>query len=118
AGHAVSARGELRGMRRPLARLGDDPDVALADALRRATIARLRRHPCPELVEVLSPRWQEHVDGSDLFVLVRLAADADPATLTVQLGAGPAETPDPRNVSPTPGWPRLSCTPAGGPRLP
>jgi hypothetical protein len=112
-GQTITARRELRGMRRPLARLGDDADVALTDALRRATIARLRRHPCPELVEVLSPRRQEHVEGGDLFVLVRLAADAEASTLTVQLGAGPAATPDPGNVSATQGWLRLSCTPTG-----
>src|SRR5215813_3508133 len=45
AGQTGAARRELRGMRRPLARLGDDADVAITDALRRATIARLLRHP-------------------------------------------------------------------------
>src|SRR5262245_10033925 len=113
AGQTGAARRELRGMRRTLSRLGDDTDVAITDALRRATIARLQRHPCPELVEVLSPRRQEHVEGGDLFVLLRLAADADPATVTVQLGAGPASAPDPGDVSATQGWLRLPCTPAG-----
>src|SRR5215467_12362271 len=117
AGHTASARRELRGMRRPLGQVGDDADVALTDALRRATLARLERHPCPELVEVLSPRWQERVDGDSLFVLVRLAADADPATLTMQLGAGPVSAPDPGDVSATQGWLRMACTPAGARQL-
>src|SRR5262245_8805612 len=117
AGQTGAARRELRGMRRPLARLGDDADVAITDALRRATIARLRRRPCPELVEVLSPRRREQVEGDELFVLVRLAADADPATLAVQLGTGPASAPDPGDVSATQGWLRLSCTPSGAQTL-
>lgn len=117
AGHTASARRELRGMRRSLGRLGDDADVALTDALRRATLARLERHPCPELVEVLSPRWRERVDGDSLFVLARLTADADPATLTMQLGAGPVSAPDPGDVSATQGWLRMACTPAGAQQL-
>src|SRR5262249_60741308 len=80
-------------------------------------VAGLARHPCPELVEVLSPRWQERVDGDSLFVLVRLAPDADPATLTMQLGAGPVSAPDPPDVSATQGWLRMACTPAGAQQL-
>jgi hypothetical protein len=34
---------------RALADVADQPDAILADALRRATIDRLRRQPCPEL---------------------------------------------------------------------
>src|SRR5262249_21122883 len=89
AGHPASARRELRDMQRPLGRVGNDADVALTDALRRATLARLERHPCPELVEVLSPRWQERVDGDSLFVLVRLAPDPHPATRTLPPSPGP-----------------------------
>src|SRR5262249_31808748 len=67
AGRTTAARRELRGMGRPLARLGTDVDVLATDALRRATIDRLARRPCPELALVLSPRWNEHVRDAELF---------------------------------------------------
>ena len=73
------------------------------DALRRATIDRLRRHPCPELVEVLSPRRGERIPHGDLFVLLRLAAgrrprDALPSSSTTILPSPstPAPSPTPR----------------------
>src|SRR5262249_3321100 len=117
AGHTAGARRELRGMRQPLGRVGDGADVALTDALRRATLARLDRHPCPELVEGLSPRWQARVDGDSLFVLVRCAADADPATLPMHVVAGPVSAAAPGDVSATQGWLRRACTPAGARQL-
>jgi hypothetical protein len=109
AGHTADAIRELRGMGRPLARAGDDPDVAITDALRRATIDRLRRRPCPELVDVLSPRRGERIPHGDLFVLLRLAAGADPATLSVQLDDDPPVALDPGAVSDTQAWARLRC---------
>src|SRR5262245_22817600 len=113
ASQTTAARRELRGMGRPLARLGKDADVLVTDALRRATIDRLARRPCPELAVVLSPRWNEHVRDGELFVLIGLAADADPATLAVRLGdAAPAPL-DPADVSATPAWVRIACDPAG-----
>jgi len=112
AGHTIAAVRELRGMRRPLAALGDAADVLLTDALRRATIDRLRRHPCPELVEVLAPRWSERVTDGELFVLLRLAPDADPATLSVRLDDGPPVAFAQGAVSATQASVRLSC--AGG----
>ncbi len=111
AGRTTTAVRELRGMRRRLARLGDRPDVLLADALRRATIDRLRREPCPELVEVLHPRRHESVRDGELFVLLRLAADADPATLAVQLGDDSPAVFAPGSVSATQAWLRLRCGP-------
>jgi hypothetical protein len=113
AGRTGLAGRELRAMRWPLARLGGDADVLVTDALRRATIDRLRRRPCPELVEVLSPRWREHVDGGELFVLVRIAADADPGSVTIRLGEGAPAPLDPGRVSDTQAWVRLPCMPAG-----
>ena len=109
AGHTADAIRELRGMGRPLAGAGDDPDVAITDALRRAPIDRLRRHPCPELVDVLSPRRGERIPHGDLFVLLRLAAGADPATLSVQLDDDPPVALDPGAVSDTQAWARLRC---------
>ncbi len=111
AGRTTAAVRELRGMRWPLARRGGDADMLLTDALRRATIDRLRRHPCPELVEVLSPRRHEHVRGGDLFVLLRLAPEADPATLSLHLDDDPPTFPAPGNVSATQAWLRLPCDP-------
>src|SRR5439155_15112670 len=55
-------------------------DLQLVDALRRATASRLGHHPCPELLEVLAPGAGDDVTG-DVYVLVRLADDADPTTL-------------------------------------
>src|SRR5262249_44264796 len=95
AGHTADAVRELRGMGRPLSRAATDADVLLTDALRRATIDRLRRHPCPELVDVLSPRRGERVPDGDLFVLLRIAVAADPATLSVRLDDEPPVALDP-----------------------
>jgi dienelactone hydrolase len=111
AGRTTAAVCELRGMRQGLAGLGDHPDVLLADALRRATIDRLRRQPCPELVEVLHPRRHESVPDGELFVLLRLAADADPATLVVQLDDEALAVFTPGSVSATQAWLRLRCGP-------
>jgi hypothetical protein len=108
-GRTSAAIRELRGMRRPLARAGGDADVLLADALRRATIDRLRRRPCPELVEVLSPRRHEQVRGGELFVLLRLAPAADPATLSVRFDDAAPVFPEPGNLSATQAWLRLPC---------
>src|SRR5262245_50625454 len=44
AGRTGAAIRELRGMGRALADVADQPDAILADALRRATIDRLRQH--------------------------------------------------------------------------
>src|SRR5262249_28908960 len=96
-----------------LARLGLDADVLVTDALRRATIDRLARRPCPELALVLSPRWNEHVRDGELFVLIRLATDADPATLAVRLGNAAPAALDPADVSATQAWVRIACDPAG-----
>src|SRR5262245_46260945 len=91
AGRTGAAIRELRGMGRALAGVADQPDAILADALRRATIDRLRRQPCPELALVLSPRRHESVAGGSLVVLLRLADAADPTRLPVQLyGTAPA----------------------------
>jgi hypothetical protein len=109
AGHTADAVRELRGMARPLARAGDDADVVLTDALRRATIDRLRRHPCPELVDVLSPRRGERIPDGNAFVLLRLAAAADPATLSVRLDDDPPVALDPGAVSDTQASVRLRC---------
>jgi dienelactone hydrolase len=109
AGRTSAAARELRGMRRALASLGDQPDVLLADALRRATIDRLRRQPCPELIEVLRPRRHELVHEGELFVLLRLAPDADPATLSVRLDDDAPATFTPGSVSTTQAWLRLPC---------
>jgi dienelactone hydrolase len=117
AGRTGLARRRLRSMRRPLAGLGGDADVLVTDALRRATIDRLRRHPCPELVEVLSPRWREHVEGRELFVLVRIAADADPASVAIRLGDGAPAVLDPAQASATQAWVRVPCMPQGLRRL-
>src|SRR5262245_13735770 len=111
AGRTGAAIRELRGMGRALADVADQPDAILADALRGATIDRLRRQPCPELVEVLSPRRHESVAGGSLFVLLRLADAADPTSLSVQLdGSTPAPFP-PGAVSATQAWLRLHCDP-------
>jgi dienelactone hydrolase len=111
AGRTNAAIRELRGMGRALADVAEQPDAILADALRRATIDRLRRQPCPELALVLSPRRQESVAGDSLFVLLRLAPAADPTSLSVQLdGSAPAPFP-PGAVSDTQAWLRLRCDP-------
>jgi hypothetical protein len=115
AGHTADAIRELRGMGRALARAGNDADVLLTDALRRATIDRFRRHPCPELVDVLSPRRGERVPDGDAFVLLRLAAAADPATLSVRLDDDPPVALDPGAVSDTQASVRLRCS--GGQRV-
>jgi hypothetical protein len=109
AGRTSAAVRELRGLGRVLASVPGSPDVLLADALRRATIDRLRRQPCPELVEVLRPRRHESVPGGALFVLLRLAHDADPATLAVRLDDDPPAAFPPGAVSSTQAWLRLPC---------
>jgi len=92
-------------------------DLSLTDALRRATAARLSRHPCPELVEILRPDEGETIRGGDIFMLLRLAPEADPTTLAVRLEspAGPLDVPldRPANVSATQAWARFACRGAG-----
>jgi hypothetical protein len=58
--------------------------VRLVDALRRATIARLDRLPCPDLVEVLEPR--HHAAAGDAFFLsFTLAAAVDARAVNAAL---------------------------------
>jgi dienelactone hydrolase len=60
--------------------------VRLVDALRRATAERLRRHPCPELLEILVPRPGEG-RAVDEFVpfLFSFTDDVDPDTIAAWL---------------------------------
>jgi dienelactone hydrolase len=75
--------------------------LQLADALRRATAERLRRHPCPELLEMLTPRPGE-AGAVDAFVpfLFSFAEDIEPSTImaSVRYDSEPTAA-DPVDVS-------------------
>jgi dienelactone hydrolase len=74
--------------------------VRLVDALRRATAERLRRHPCPELLEILAPRPAEGgtVDESVPF-LVSFAESVDPGSITAHVRDDATGTEEPVDVS-------------------
>ena len=88
--------------------------VGLTGALTRATAARLRRHPCPELVEILRPADGERSAEHRLFFLIGIAAAADPQTLEVVLDGGQRPVPiAPMEVSATQAWGTVDCPSAG-----
>jgi dienelactone hydrolase len=88
--------------------------VALTGALTRATAARVRRHPCPELVEILRPADGERSADHRLFLLMRMAAAADPQTLEVILDGGRRVVPvAPAEASATQAWGTVECPSAG-----
>jgi hypothetical protein len=93
------------------ATLGDD--LRLLDSLRRATLARITRHPCPELVEVLRPSEGEAFAGNEIFLLLRILPEADALTLTAELTAGSQRTlvaiDHGANLSDTQAWARVPC---------
>ncbi|MCH6561364.1 MAG: hypothetical protein IH800_02950 [Myxococcales bacterium] len=88
--------------------------LQFTDALRRATQRRLERHPCPELVEILSPAPHEVAADDRVLLLFELAADADPGTVTISLAFASGQTSiSPTQVSTTQGWVRVDCVESG-----
>jgi hypothetical protein len=99
-------RAAARGAIEPEAAASLLETVRLVDALRRATDTRLVEHACPELVEILRPADGELVPGAELFILLRLAAEADPTTLAARLDGVALPLP---HVSSTQAWARVPC---------
>jgi len=139
AGRNQRARRQLGKMRKPLAKTARMLERAaertslpgvhheelrallrLVDALRRATVARLDRLPCPDLVEVLEPR--HHAAAGDAFFLAfTLAAAVDARAVNAALvpDASP-EAPIPvalDQISRGHGWATVACPAPGTYRL-
>jgi dienelactone hydrolase len=84
--------------------------ASLVDALRRSTAERLRRHPCPELLDVLAPRpgAAKQANGP-VPVLFTFQDDVEPGGVSVRMRDGRSETPVPVSLTATEGRAMVDC---------
>ncbi len=101
------------------ARAAQDIDrlLDLVAALERATLARLVRHPCPQLFEVLRPLGGARYTNEDVLFLVRWTPGTGSSSPIFRLdGPGGIVAVTPTDVSATHAWGSFRCA-APGPHV-